>query len=96
MATFSTNQARQIYVAKEVKNTPSAVTAEGDIALGAPENADYIYFQYQGPETILRSDILKKDLITSVKLTHGNNIQKFLNEYEVTITITLLQVRSIF
>lgn len=86
MATFSTNQARQIYVAKEVKDTPSAFTAEGDIALGAPENADYIYFQYQGPETILRSDILKKDLITSVKLTHGNNIQKFLNEYEVTIT----------
>lgn len=86
MATFSTNQARQIYVAKEVKDTPSAVTAEGDIALGAPKNADYIYFQYQGPETILRSDILKKDLITSVKLTHGNNIQKFLNEYEVTIT----------
>lgn len=86
MATFSTNQARQIYVAKEVKDTPSVVTAEGDIALGAPENADYIYFQYQGPETILRSDILKKDLITSVKLTHGNNIQKFLNEYEVTIT----------
>lgn len=56
------------------------------LLLEHPKNADYIYFQYQGPETILRSDILKKDLITSVKLTHGNNIQKFLNEYEVTIT----------
>lgn len=89
MATFSTNQARQIYVAKKVNETiydttGKLVGAVGDIKCVA--KSDDIYFEYVGPETPLRSDLIKKDLIMSATLTHGNNIQKFLNEYEVTIT----------
>lgn len=89
MATFSTNQARQIYVAKKVNETIYDAQgvlkgAAGDIKCVA--KPDYIYFEYVGPETPLRSDLIKKDLIMSATLTHGNNIQKFLNEYEVTIT----------
>ena len=89
MATFSTNQARQIYVAKKVNETIYDAQgvlkgAAGDIKCVA--KPDYIYFDYVGPETPLRSDLIKKDLIMSATLTHGNNIQKFLNEYEVTIT----------
>lgn len=89
MATFSTNQARQIYVAKKVNETiydttGKLVGAVGDIKCVA--KSDDIYFEYVGPETPLRSDLIKKDLIMSATLTHSNNIQKFLNEYEVTIT----------
>ena len=82
MATFSTNQARQIYVAKQVADP---IKDKGDIKLVAPEDADYIYFQYVGADTPLRSDLIKKNLISKVTLTHGKNIQKYLNEYEVTL-----------
>lgn len=85
MATFSTNQARQIYVAKQqVTVEPSS---PGDIQLVAPQNADYIYFLYRGPKSgsLMRSDLIKKDLITTAKLTHGNNIEKFLKQYEVSL-----------
>lgn len=82
MATFSTNQARQIYVAKQVADS---INDKGDIKLVAPKDADYIYFQYVGADTPLRSDLIKKNLISKVTLTHGKNIQKYLNEYEVTL-----------
>lgn len=82
MATFSTNQARQILVAAQVN---SSLATKGDINLVAPESADYIYFDYKGPDTRLRSDLIKKDLITSATLTHGKNIEKYLKKYEVTL-----------
>lgn len=82
MATFSTNQARQIYVAKQVADP---IKDKGDIKLVAPEDADYIYFQYVGADTPLRSDLIKKNLISKVTLTHGKNIQKYLNQYDVSL-----------
>lgn len=80
--TFSTNQARQIYVAKQVADP---IKDKGDIKLVAPEDADYIYFQYVGADTPLRSDLIKKNLISKVTLTHGKNIQKYLNQYDISL-----------
>lgn len=82
MATFSTNQARQIYVAKQKSATPATV---GDIAVVAPASADYIYFKYVGPDTPLRSDLITKDLVMSATLVHGKNLQKYLHQYEVSL-----------
>lgn len=82
MATFSTNQARQILVATRVN---PLLDTKGDINLAAPKSADYIYFNYKGPDSRLRSDLIKKDLITSATLTHGKNIEKYLKKYEVTL-----------
>lgn len=82
MATFSTNQARQIYVAKKVADP---IKDKGDIKLVAPEDADYIYFQYVGADTPLRSDLITKDLVMKATLTHGDTIARYLHQYDVVL-----------
>lgn len=83
MATFSTNQARQVYVAKVAKDASAALTNKGDIAFVAPKSSDSVYFKYVGADTPLRSDLISKDLIMKASLTHGDNLAKYLHQYEV-------------
>lgn len=66
MSVFSTNQVRQLYVAKEVK--PSHVLASdgaGSIALINDDKKSHLYFEYKGADNLMRSDIIdvKKYLI---------------------------------
>lgn len=85
MSTYSTNQARQFYVAKEVKDTKEAVVAKGDIAIAAPGIADYIYFSYMGAQDKLRTDLITKDLVMSASVTHGEKLAKYLHQYDVSL-----------
>lgn len=93
MATFSTNQARQIYIAKTLKE-PSAFAADtiantvaGDIAVASTPKD--LYFLYKGPDTPMRSDLLQKDLIETATLTHGNSIAKYLSQFDVALDSTI-------
>lgn len=85
---FSTNQARQIYVAKQAvdyaKGFPTATTKVGDICLGSTD--EEIFFKYMGPDTAMRSDLIKKSLITSATLIHGAHLKKYLHQYDITLS----------
>lgn len=85
MATFSTNQARQIYVATKEVVAPTEPNAKGEISLVAPETAEYMYFKYVGPDTPLRSDLITKDLVMWARLTNGKTLQRYLHQYNVTL-----------
>lgn len=93
MSTFSTNQARQVYVAiKEntefVKESKLNAT-KGDIAIVTPTGADYFYFQYMGVDTPMRSDLINKELIMKASITHGDNLKKYLHQYDVVLDKTV-------
>lgn len=85
---FSTNQARQIYVAKQAvdyaEGFPTATTKVGDICLGSTD--EEIFFKYMGPDTAMRSDLIKKSLITSATLIHGAHLRKYLHQYDITLS----------
>lgn len=70
MAVFSTNQNRQLYVAKSVGATDS----EGGIKLVT--NGNQMYFQYKGADGLLRSDLIDKSSVTYVKYTTADKLQR--------------------
>ena len=59
MAVYSTNQVRQLYVAKSVK-TPNvlATDAAGAIAVKGDNVKSHVYFEYKGADNLMRSDLI--------------------------------------
>lgn len=59
MATFSTNQVRQLYVATSVK-TPHVLASDaaGAIAVKSDTAKSHVYFEYKGADTLMRSDLI--------------------------------------
>ena len=58
MATFSTNQVRQLYVAKASGTVKEGVAA-GTIEVKSDSDKTHLYFKYMGPGGQVRSDFLK-------------------------------------
>lgn len=87
-----TNQVNQLYVAKALKNSssvvgPKAATVSdpGDLNFIQSKGGDEYYFKYQGADTVLRSDILKKGQVTEVRFTTAEKQRVKLKTYKVTL-----------
>lgn len=86
MATFSTNQVRQLYVATALKDeeglasgTTGSIAVKGDIAKG------YVYFTYKGADNCMRSDLIDIKNILYAKATKADNMAHKLKAVTVAL-----------
>lgn len=86
MATFSTNQVRQLYVAKMLK-TPHvlATDAAGSIAVKSDPAKNHLYFEYKGADNLMRSDLIDIKNILYAKATDANDMSHELRAVTVTL-----------
>lgn len=83
MATFSVNQNRQLYVAKNVvTTTPVAV---GDLKLGNDKAKTYMYFQHMGYGGLTRSDKIDLSNVMYAKITKADALARKLKKATVTL-----------
>ena len=86
MATFSTNQVRQLYVAEALK--PSNVTATdaaGSIAVKSDTAKTHLYFEYMGAGGMTRSDLIDIKNILHAKATDADDLAHDLAKYKLTL-----------
>ena len=86
MATFSTNQVRQLYVAEALK-TPNVITtdAAGSIAVKADTAKTHLYFEYMGAGGMTRSDLIDIKNILYAKATDADDLAHDLAKYKLTL-----------
>lgn len=86
MATFSENQVRQLYVAKELKS-PSVIATDkaGAIAVKNDNTKTHMYFEYMGAGGMTRSDLIDIKNILSVKATDADVLVHNLAKYKLTL-----------
>lgn len=83
MATFSVNQNRQLFVAKNVvTTTPAAV---GDLKLGGDKASTYMYFQHMGYGGLTRSDKIDLSNVMYAKTTKAEALSRKLKKATVTL-----------
>lgn len=86
MATFSTNQARQLYVAKELKTSNViSIDAAGSIAVKSDTAKSHLYFEYMGAGGMLRSDLIDIKSIMHAKATDADDLAHELVKYKVVL-----------
>lgn len=93
MATFSTNQVKQLYVANAVNRTAGNKVVEGDAAgtiRAFGVNGDHLYFEYKGADNLMRSDIIKVGNIKYAKATPAADLVTNLKNALVTINSSAL------
>lgn len=86
MATFSTNQVRQLYVAKTLE--PSHVLASstaGSIAVKNDTAKNHLYFEYKGADNLMRSDLIDIKNILYAKATDADAMAHKLKSVTVTL-----------
>ena len=75
MATFSTNQVRQLYVATAIKSPHVlASSAAGSIAVKNDTAKNHLYFEYKGVDNLMRSDLISIKNILYAKATNAKNM----------------------
>lgn len=86
MATFSTNQVRQLYVAKALK-TPHVLAADaaGSIAVNNDTAKNHLYFEYKGADNLMRSDLIDIKNILYAKATDADAMAHELKSVTVTL-----------
>lgn len=86
MATFSTNQVRQLYVAGALK-TPNVSTtdAAGSIAVKSDTTKTHLYFEYMGAGGMTRSDLIDIKNILYAKATDADDLTHDLAKYKLTL-----------
>lgn len=86
MATFSVNQARQLYVATSVKS-PHVLPADaaGSIALKNDTAKTHLYFEYKGADNLMRSDLIDIKNILYAKATDADDMAHKLKSVTVTL-----------
>lgn len=90
MATFSTNQARQLYVAEALKPSNAISTgAVGSIAVKSDPAKNHLYFEYMGAGGMLRSDLIDIKNIMYAKATDADDLAHKLAKYKVTLDPTV-------
>lgn len=90
MATFSTNQVRQLYVATALK--PLSVTASntaGSIAVKSDTAKSHLYFEYMGAGGMTRSDLIDIKNILYAKATDADDLAYDLAKYKLTLDGTV-------
>ena len=87
MATFSTNQVRQLYVAKELKNSHvlAADAAAGSIAVNSDTAKNHLYFEYKSADNLTRSDLIDIKNILYAKATDADSMAHELKAVTVTL-----------
>lgn len=86
MATFSTNQVRHLYVAKELKN-PRVLASDtaGSIAVKSDTAKNHLYFEYKGADNLMRSDLIDIKNILYAKATDADDMAHELKAVTVTL-----------
>lgn len=87
MATFSVNQNRQLYVAKEVTSTTPAKA--GDIKVGNDKNKTYFYFNHYGEGGLTRSDKIDVANVVYAKSTKAAALARKLKTVLVALDSTV-------
>lgn len=86
MATFSTNQVRQLYVAKALKTTHVlASDAAGSIAVKNDTAKNHLYFEYKGADNLMRSDLIDIKNILYAEATDADAMAHELKSVTVTL-----------
>lgn len=86
MATFSTNQVRQLYVAKTLKTSHVlASDAAGFIAVENDTTKNHLYFEYKGADNLMRSDLIDVKNILYAKATDADAMAHELKSVTVTL-----------
>ena len=86
MATFSTNQVRQLYVAKALKTSNVlASDAAGSIAVKNDAAKNHLYFGYKGADNLMRSDLIDIRNILYAKATDADDMAHELKAVTVTL-----------
>lgn len=86
MATFSTNQVRQLYVAETLKTTSvSATDNAGSIAVKADTAKNHLYFEYKGADNLMRSDLIDIKNILYAKAIDADDMAHKLKAVTVTL-----------
>lgn len=86
MATFSTNQVRQLYVAEALKSSHVlASDAAGHIAVKNDTAKNHLYFEYKGADNLMRSDLIDIKNILYAKTTDANDMAHKLKSVTVTL-----------
>lgn len=86
MATFSTNQVRQLYVAKALKASHVlASAAAGSIAVRNDTAKNHLYFEYKGADNLMRSDLIDIKNILYAKATDAAAMAHKLKSVTVTL-----------
>lgn len=86
MATFSTNQVRQLYVAEALK-TPHVLASDtaGSIAVKNDTAKNHLYFEYKGAGNLMRSDLIDIKNILYAKATDADAMAHELKSVTVTL-----------
>lgn len=86
MATFSTNQVRQLYVAKALK-APHVLASDaaGSIAVKNDTAKNHLYFEYKGADNLMRSDLIDIKNILYAKATDADAMAHELKSVTVTL-----------
>lgn len=86
MATFSTNQVRQLYVAKAL-NTHHVLASDaaGSIAVKNDTAKNHLYFEYKGADNLMRSDLIDIKNILYAKATDADDMAHELKSVTVTL-----------
>lgn len=86
MATFSTNQARQLYVVNAYSATaPTEASAAGTAFIDKDATSGEVYVRYKGADTLLRSDRIDPKKVIYAKATTADQLQRGLQKFEVTL-----------
>lgn len=86
MATFSTNQVRQLYVAKALKTSHVlAADTAGSIAVKNDTAKNHLYFEYKGADNLMRSDLIDIKNILYAKATDADDMAHKLKAVTVTL-----------
>lgn len=86
MATFSTNQVRQLYVVKALKiSHVLASDAAGSIAVKSDTAKNHLYFEYKGADNLMRSDLIDIKNILYAKATDADAMAHELKSVTVTL-----------
>lgn len=90
MATFSTNQVRQLYVATVLKS-PNVIASNtaGSIAVKLDTAKSHLYFEYMGAGGMTRSDLIDIKNILYAKATDADDLAYDLAKYKLTLDDTV-------
>lgn len=80
---FSTNQNRQLYVAKKLSD--NGLTDPGDIKLCGTADKKQIFFEYMGYGGPVRSDLIDVDKICYLKVTKAKDLERKLKKVTVSL-----------
>lgn len=90
MATFSTNQVRQLYVAIPAKSLNGlASDAAGSIVVKNDTEKNHLYFEYKGVDNLKRSDLINIKDILYAKATDAKNMATNIKSVTVALDTTV-------